>query len=252
MFLYKILHKTYNKERDTFQVFDFYEILLSKEDYKNAIYYMRRFLMEMINFEYDFCYISYFFSIFEKIMIKNKRHMLDINIIICDLIAFFMSRSDFLSAEACFYFQKKKNDTTVYTFPIIPDRISDILLCFLGKNNVFDLGDFLGNSVNKKDSLKYKFFIFIICLNNYLILKEADRYNMYGEIEDILDFDDKIEKNINNIDQMLWRKFLDQLFESQELVSLFQLKEKEVLWNFMNKVLNHIIVCKCIPDNEKK
>lgn len=252
MFLYKILHKTYNKERDTFQVFDFYEILLSKEDYKNAIYYMRRFLMEMINFEYDFGYISYFFSIFEKIMIKNKRHMLDINIIICDLIAFFMSRSDFLSAEACFYFQKKKNDTTVYTFPIIPDRISDILLCFLGKNNVFDLGDFLGNSVNKKDSLKYKFFIFIICLNNYLILNEADRYNMYGEIEDILDFDDKIEKNINNIDQMLWRKFLDQLFESQELVSLFQLKEKEVLWNFMNKVLNHIIVCKCIPDNEKK
>ena len=82
MFLYKILHKTYNKERDTLQVFDFYEILLSKEDYKNAIYYMRRFLMEMINFEYDFGYISYFFSIFEKIIIKNKRHMLDINIII--------------------------------------------------------------------------------------------------------------------------------------------------------------------------
>lgn len=251
MFLYKILHKTYNKERDTLQVFDFYEILRSKKDYKNANYYMRRFLMEMINLDYDFNYISYFFIVFERI-IKDKNRILDVNIIMCDLIAFFILRSDLLSAESSFYFQKKKNDITVHRFPIIPDRIGDILLCFLGKYNVFNLGDFPGNIADKKDALKYKFFVFIICLNNYLILKESDRYNMYGNIDDILDFDDKIEENINNIDEMLWRKFLDQLFENQELVSLFQLKEKDVLWNFMNKVLNHIIVCKCIPGNEKK
>ena len=54
MFLYKISHKTYNKDVDTFQVFDFYKKLASEQDYKNAKKIMNTISIEIIRLNYDF------------------------------------------------------------------------------------------------------------------------------------------------------------------------------------------------------
>lgn len=237
MFLYKISHKTYNKDVDTFQVFDFYKKLASEQDYKNANKIMNTISIEIIRLNYDFDCILYIFNLFGRNTIYECIKSNNVQVIVCNIISFLIYRSDFLSAASCFYFQRKQGDSTIVTSPIIPDNINSILLCFFGENNVFDLGDFPAGAINKENSLKYKFYVFAICLNNYLILKENDRCNMYGNLEDILQFEDKIAENINRMDPVLWKKFLDQLFENQELISIFQLKEKEILKAFMVEFL---------------
>ena len=251
MFLYKISHKTYNKDVDTFQVFDFYKKLTLEQDYKNATKIMNIISIEMIRLNYDFDCILNLLNLFITTTADKCIRLDDVQIIVCNIISFLIYRSDFLSAASCFYFQRKQGDDTIFTFPIIPDKINSVLVCFFGKNNVFDLGDFPAGTINKENSLKYKFYVFAICLNNYLILNENDRYNMYGTPEDGLKFEDKIVENINKISPMLWRKFLDQLFENQELVSIFQLKEKEILQSFMYKVFSHIIIRKSIAENKE-
>lgn len=251
MFLYKISHKTYNKDVDTFQVFDFYKKLASEQDDKNARKIINIISTEIIRLNYDFDYVSQLFNLFVRISVDECIRNSDVQIIVCNIISFLIYRSDFLSAASCFYFQRKQGDHTIFTSPIIPDNINSVLLCFFGENNVFDLGDFPTGAINKENSLKYKFYVFVICLNNYLILKENDRCNMYGTLEDGLKFEDKIVENINKISPMLWRKFLDQLFENQELVSIFQLKEKEILQSFMDEVFSHIIIRKSIAENKE-
>lgn len=252
MFLYKISHKTYNKDVDAFQVFDFYKKLASEQDYKNAKKIINTISIEIIRLNYDFDCILNLLNLFIINTTDKCIRLDDVQIIVCNIISFLIYRSDFLSAASCFYFQRKQGDHNIFTSPIIPDNINSVLLCFFGENNVFDLGDFPTGAINKENSLKYKFYVFVICLSNYLILKENDRCNMYENLEDILQFEDKIVENINKTDPVLWKKFLDQLFENQELVSIFHLKEKETLQAFMYRVFSHVIICKSMTENKDK